>query len=199
MAISVQDAIDHLHNVAVVQGSATSPDRLRVLADYCVQELELRGIRGAETEQELPGAGRPKKWDVAWCYDEKFRLGISLKSMLKNLPGTVPNRIDDLMGEVANVQLHSPEIVVGYVMILDVATDQHSVKHGCTWSALLGSRLTQLSGRGTPSWAVGTIEAHVLAQTDLSKSTSLLTRLEDFDLFFDRLADQVRQRNPGMQ
>ena len=105
--ITAQDAVDDLYRIAVTEDKATSTSRLDVLADFCVQELTRRGLENVEKEASIPGAGREKKWDVAWQYDGKYRLGISLKSLLKNLPGTVPNRIDDLVGEVANAQLHS--------------------------------------------------------------------------------------------
>jgi hypothetical protein len=195
--ITVQDAIRHLYQVAVLQGATQSPSRLRVLADYCVQELAVRGMPGVLTEQIVPGGGRQKNWDVAWPYDGKYRLAISLKSMLKNLPGTVPNRIDDLMGEVANAQLHSPEIVTGYVMLVDVSEDMHSPRHGSTWTELLRTRLQRLSGREPPHWTVGTIEAYVLAEVDFSSSAILRTTAEQFDRFFDILAEQVRTRNPN--
>jgi len=100
--ISIESAIDALYRTAVTEGKATSTTRLETLADYCVQELARRGLQGVEKEASIPGAGRDKKWDVAWRYDGKYRLGISLKSLLRNLGGTVPNRIDDLIGEVAN-------------------------------------------------------------------------------------------------
>ena len=70
---------------------------------------------GAATEINVPGIGRSKKWDVGWPPAGRARLGISLKSLLRNIPGTVPNRVDDLTGEMANVQLLSPEIVTGYI------------------------------------------------------------------------------------
>lgn len=63
-----------------------------------------------------------------------MRLGISLKSLLKNLRGSVPNRIDDLMGEMANVQLWSPEIVTGYVMFLNAEDDSVRKADGLSWS-----------------------------------------------------------------
>jgi hypothetical protein len=195
--ITVQDAILHLYQAVVLEGKTQSPARLRVLADYCVQELAARGMPGAQTEQNVPGGGRQKSWDVAWPYDGKYRLAISLKSMLKNLPGTVPNRIDDLIGEVANAQLQSPEIVIGYVMLVDVSEDVHSAKHGSTWTKLLRTRLERLSGRKPPHWTVGTIEAYVLAEVDFSSSANLLTAADQFDRFFDILVEQVRARNPN--
>ena len=95
--ITAQQAVDHLYHVAVTEKKATSTARLDALAEFCVQELSRRGLHGIEKEASIPGAGREKRWDVAWQYDGKYRLGLSLKSILKNLGGTVPNRIDDLM------------------------------------------------------------------------------------------------------
>ena len=132
--LTAQHAVDHLYRVAVTENKATSTARLDTLAEFCVQELTRRGLIGIEKEASIPGAGREKRWDVAWQYDGKYRLGLSLKSILKNLGGTVPNRIDDLIGEVANAQLHSPEIVIGYVMIFNVQEDAFSPRHRSTWA-----------------------------------------------------------------
>lgn len=196
--ITVQDAVDDLYRIAVTDKKSQSPKRLDVLADFCVQELEKRGLANARKEIEIPGMGRKKKWDVGWEYDGKVRLGITLKSLLKNLPGTVPNRIDDLMGEVSNVQLRSPEIVVGYVMVFDISKDGVSKKHGGkTWYEVFRSFVEGLSGRNPPSWAPGTIEAHVVAKVDFSNRASLRSSQSDFKKFFDLLADRTRDRNPG--
>lgn len=197
MPITLQDAIDHLYDLAVRQGKAQSPGRLKILADYCIEQLGSRGVREAQPDQDIPGGGRSKTWDVAWEYDGKFRLVISLKSILKNLAGTVPNRIDDLMGEVANAQLYSPEIVIGYVMVLDVAADAYSAKHGSTWSQLLKSRLRRLSGRCPPAWTIGTIEAFAYAEVDFSESALLSPSTTTFDSFFDVLVEQAKLRNPN--
>ena len=102
--IGAQDAVDDLYRIAIAEEKKTSTSRLDVLADFCVQELTRLGLNNVEKEASLPGGGREKKWDIAWRYDGNYRLGISLKSLLKNLGGTVPNRIDDMIGEVTNAQ-----------------------------------------------------------------------------------------------
>ena len=195
--ISIQNAIDALYRTAVTEGKATSTTRLETLADYCVQELARRGLQGVKKEASIPGAGRDKRWDVAWSYDGKYRLGISLKSLLKNLGGTIPNRIDDLIGEVANAQLHSPEIVIGYIMDFNVAEDSYSPKHGSTWSDLFRSRLQSLSGRRSPSWTTGTVEDFVLVEVDFSSGSSILAVSQPFNEFFDTLVDEISARNPN--
>ena len=48
-----------------------------MLADFCGQELTRRGLKDVEKEAFIPGAGREKKWDIAWQYDGKYCLGIS--------------------------------------------------------------------------------------------------------------------------
>lgn len=195
--ISAQDAVDDLYRIAVTERKATSTARLDVLADYCVQELELRGLNDVEKEASIPGAGRAKRWDVAWRHDGKYRLGVSLKSLLKNLGGTVPNRIDDMIGEVTNAQLHSPEIVIGYIMVFDVAEDSFSPKHGSTWCELFRERVTSLSGRRPPSWTTGTVEDFVLVEVDFGSGSSIRAASQTFDAFFDTLIEQVRMRNPN--
>ncbi len=192
-----QDAVDSLYRTAVAEDKPTSTARLDTLADYCVQELTRRGLREVEREASIPGAGRDKKWDVAWSYDGKYRLGLSLKSLLKNLGGTVPNRIDDLIGEVANAQLHSPEIVIGYMMIFNIQEDRYSQRHHSTWSNLLKSRLTSLSGRRAPSWTTGTVEDFVVVEVDFGAGPQIVSTSQPFDAFFDVLVEQVTIRNPN--
>ena len=193
---TAQQAVDHLYRVAVTDNKATSTARLDALAEFCVQELSGRGLLGIEKEAPIPGAGREKKWDVAWQYDGKYRLGLSLKSILRNLGGTVPNRIDDLIGEVANAQLHSPEIVLGYVMIFNVQQDAFSPRHQSTWAELLGSRLQSLSGRRAPSWTTGTVEDFILVEVDFGSGPSIRSLSKPFEAFFDTLVEQVSVRNP---
>ena len=194
--ISLQDAVDDLFRIAVVEGKSTSTSRLKKLADYCVEQLEECGLRGVETEAPIPGAGREKQWDVAWQHGGKYRLGISLKSILKNLDGTVPNRIDDLIGETANAQLSSPEIVIAYIVIFNVEDDSLSPRYGMTWSDLMHSRLSSLSGRGAPSWATGMIEDFMLVNVDFGSSSKVISVSKQLTAFFDGLVDQIALRNP---
>ena len=191
--ISLEDAIGELHRIVYVEGKRQSPARLDRLADYCIQELDARGLTGTIKESKVPGFGREKNWDVVWSYDGKVRLAISLKSILSNLPGTVPNRVDDLMGEVANVQLQSPEVVLGYVMIVNRQGDADDGR----WAARLRSSLDSLSGRGAPAWAPGTIEAYALVEATFDQTPQVLAGGEDFPLLFDTLTARVAERNPG--
>ena len=198
--MTLQDAIDSLYRIAVTEGKATSTRRLDGLARCCVAELAGRGLHDAVTEARLPGGGREKSWDVAGNMDDKPRLAISLKSLLKNLGGTVPNRGDDLMGEVTNVQMWSPEIVTGYIMLFNVAEDTYSPLHESTWSGeLLRSRITRLSGRRPPSWSIGMIEASLFLEVDFSEGPRLVSGASDAVAFFDRLVAAVRNRNPVLE
>ena len=196
--MTLQTAIDALYETAVAREATTSTLRLRPLAEYCVQELDVRGLKGAQTEVPVPGGGREKSWDVAWCFHDKYRLAISLKSILKNLPGTVPNRLDDMIGEVANAQMHSPEIVLGYLMVFDTSQDVLSPKHGVTWCELLKRRLASLTGRRAPSWGFGTIEGTAVVEVDFSAGALVKTPEAAVAAMFDGLVKQVRDRNPSL-
>ena len=78
----------------------------------------------------------------------KRRLLVSLKSIWKNASGTVPNRIDDLMGETANVQQMSPEIVTGYILLFDAQADSYRREDGRFWSDVApGTRAEPLANR----------------------------------------------------
>jgi len=198
-SVTLAQAVRALHSVAVDGKKTQSPGRLDLLARYCVEQLARRGLHGACTEVTIPGGARPKKWDVAWQLHGKPRLAISLKSILQNLAGTVPNRIDDLMGEVANVQMFSPEIVVGYLIVFDVSLDAHSPKHGTTWCELLDKRLARLTGRSGPAWGFGMIEGVALVRVDFSAGALLISSEEEVEALFDRLVSEVAVRNPSMQ
>ena len=191
--ISLHDAIADLHRIVYVEKKPTSPARLSMLADFCIQELEMRGLVGVEKERSVPGVGRAKQWDVVWAYDGKVRLAVSLKSMLSNLPGTTPNRIDDLMGEVANVQLQSPEVVLGYMMVMNRQGDTADRR----WTEWFRSCLADLSGRDAPAWAPGTIEGHVLLEAVFEPMPRILSGHDDCGPFFDTLVARVTERNPG--
>ena len=194
--ISLQDAVDDLYRLAVVERKSTSTLRLSMLASMCVEQLEQRGIVGAVRELSVPGIGRSKKWDVGWPPDAKVRLGISLKSLLRNVAGTVPNRVDDLTGEMANVQLQSPEIVTGYIMVFDT-TGSGLRKDGTRWVDDFRDAVDRLSGRDAPAWAAGMMEASAIVEVDFSKQARIVAA-PDISAFFDRLTHCVHDRNPDM-
>src|SRR5947207_9008694 len=134
---------------------STSTLRLQALADYLIYLLQRSGLPtasgGSERELRVPGLARTKNWDVAYEFAGKFRLLISLKSMLKNIAGTVPNRLDDLQGELANVQQLRPEIVIGYVILFDVSQDSRRTD-GDMWSDYFEAALTRIAVRRAPLW-----------------------------------------------
>lgn len=102
MAVTLSEAVDDL-----LKRPTQDSGRLNKLADFCTEAFEregLPGVRGGKAnEVGIRGLGRQKDWDLAYVLAGKPRLLVSLKSILKNLAGTVPNRLDDLMGEAANV------------------------------------------------------------------------------------------------
>ena len=188
--ISLQDAVDDLYRIAITENKRQSPNRLAKLADLCVEQLDRRGIVGAAKEVDVRGIGRTKKWDVGWPLEGKTRLGISLKSLLRNVAGTVPNRIDDLAGEMANIQLLSPEIVAGYIMIFNT-TGSGRRRDGQQWVTIFRDAVDRLSGRDAPAWAAGMMEASAVVEVDFSKGPRIVSE-PDMSNFFDRLAKCVR-------
>ena len=80
---------------------------------------------------------------------------VSLKSMLKNVSGSVPNRLDDLQGEIANVQQLRPEIVIGYVVLFDMAEDSKRTEDGTAWSDYFEAALQRIAIRRAPLWNQG--------------------------------------------
>lgn len=192
---------------ALLEAPTTSSKRLDAFADLLVGGLRERGLDGVQGggrgEASVPGFGRDKMWDVSWTCAGKPRVLVSLKSILKNLSGSVPNRIDDLMGEVANVQLLHPEVVIGYAALLDEAanTSRTGDHAGGTWIDHFVRRAEALAVRGPPAWGAGLIECQWVVRID--SRLPLGQRVVDAEVaaeaganFMDRLAAEVRKREP---
>jgi hypothetical protein len=134
---------------------------------------------------------------------EKPRLLVSLKSILRNLSGTVPNRLDDLMGEAANVQQLSPEIVIGYVVIMDEAGDSLR-RDGKTWIDHFRGNLDRIAIRRAPLWNQGLLEAVWLIRIDSRNSVGrriVDTYSADAEGtgFFKALIDELYRREPHLR
>jgi hypothetical protein len=146
----------------IMEKSPRDAGRLGSLADFVCRELERYGLPGVQggssRELRVAGIAREKAWDVAYDFAGKRRLLVSLKSIWKNAGGTVPNRIDDLMGEAANVQQLSPEIVVGYILLFDVAADSKRQEDGLYWSEYFEQAVKRIAIRKAPLWNQGLLE-----------------------------------------
>jgi hypothetical protein len=167
MAVTLSEAVDDL-----LARKTQDSGRLNLLAKYCQEEFEragLSGVRGGKADEVgIRGLGRQKDWDLAYVLAGKPRLLVSLKSILKNISGVVPNRLDDLMGEVANVQQLSPEIVIGYIVIIDEA-ENSTHRSGGTWIDHFEGNLRNIAIRRAPLWNQGLLEAIWLIRIDSRK------------------------------
>lgn len=202
MPITLSEAVDDL-----LSRQKQDPGRLNLLANYCIDAFAregLPGVRGGKAnEVGIRGLGRQKDWDLAFVLADKPRLLISLKSILKNLAGTVPNRLDDLMGEAANVQQLSPEIVIGYVVIVDEREDSRR-KDGRTWADHFESNLRKIAIRKAPLWNQGLIEAAWLIRINSSHPVGQrVSAVKDMDAegttFFKALLDELFLREPTLK
>jgi hypothetical protein len=203
MSITLSDAVDDL-----LGRRTQDAGRLNLLAQFCVEAFDrhgLKGVRGGKAnEVGIRGLGRQKDWDLAFVLADKPRLLISLKSILKNLAGTVPNRLDDLMGEAANVQQLSPEIVIGYVVIIDEAEDSIRRDGKGTWSDHFEAYLRRIAIRRALLWNQGLIEAVWLIRINSTrpKGQRILNAL-DMDGrgtdFFQALLDELYLREPTLR
>ena len=157
MPVSLSEAVDDL-----LGRSVQDSGRLNVLAAYCIEafaRVGLPGVQGGKAaEVGIRGLGRQKDWDLAYVLAGKPRLLVSLKSILRNLSGVVPNRLDDLMGEAANVQQLSPELVIGYVVIIDEKENSIRQRSKETWIDHFEANLRRIAIRRAPLWNQGLIE-----------------------------------------
>jgi hypothetical protein len=203
MPVTLSDAVDDLFN-----RKKTDSGRLDLLAGYCIEAFAragLPGVRGGKAnEVGIRGLGRQKDWDLAYVLAGKPRLLVSLKSILKNLSGVVPNRLDDLMGEAANVQQLSPEIVIGYVVIMDEAADSLRRDGNGTWSDHFESNLAKIAIRQAPLWNQGLIEGAWLIRVNSTRSPGArISAALDMDAkgtsFFRALIDELYRREPTLK
>jgi hypothetical protein len=181
--------------------------RLDKLAEYCIERFAAEGLPGVQggkaNEVGIRGLGRQKDWDLAYVLAGKPRLLVSLKSILKNLSGVVPNRLDDLMGEVANVQQLSPELVIGYVVIMDEAANTLHTRSGTTWIDHFEGNLRKIAIRRAPLWNQGLVEAIWLIRVDSRLAPGRrIVGGESLDAagstFFRALLDELYLREPTL-
>lgn len=151
---------------------ARANNRQRAIQQYCCEELGVRGVAGVTVEVCLRGAYRAKDWDVALTVGEEPLLAISCKSIIANHAGTVPNRVDDMLGEAANIHRRWPHAVLGYLFMMSrVDTSVASVRRrgqriagghteeallvdaraaGARWFERLSTSVASASGRSGP-------------------------------------------------
>lgn len=203
MPVTLSEAVDDLFT-----RKKTDSGRLNKLAEYCILEFArhgLAGVRGGQADEVgIRGFGRQKDWDLAYVLAEKPRLLVSLKSILKNLKGVAPNRLDDLMGEAANVQQLSPEVVIGYVVIVDEAENSVRRSDGVTWVDHFEGNLGRIAVRKAPLWNQGLIEAIWLIRIDsrLPAGQRIMNTV-DMDAkgtdFFSALLSELYLREPTLK
>lgn len=190
----------------IIERPTQSSDRLNPLADFAKGQLKRFGLSGAvggsEGELKVAGLARVKDWDVAYKFAGKFRLLLSLKSIWRNAPGTVPNRLDDHMGEIANIQQLHPEIVIGYVVLFDIVADRRR-RSGGTWSDFFESSVQKIAIRKAPLWNQGLLEGFWFIRFDSRKPKG--ERIVDHERtqaegerFIEDLFTELRRREPAI-
>ena len=203
MPISLVEVVDNLLGRRIQDAG-----RLNMLAQYCIEAFErggLPGVRGGKADEVgIRGLGRQKDWDLAYVLAGKPRLLISLKSILRNLSGVVPNRLDDLMGEVANVQQLSPELVIGYVVIMDEKENSSRRDGTGTWIDHFEANLRRIAIRRAPLWNQGLIEGAWLIRIDSRKPLGRrVVETTEADAagvgFFQALLDELYLREPALR
>lgn len=201
-ALTLEDAIE-----AVIGNEPRSSSRLAPLADFAIEQLELHGLPGARGgsggELRIGGLARPKDWDVAYDFAGKPRLLLSLKSIWANAGGTVPNRIDDLMGETANVQQMSPEITVGYILLFDAKADSKRRIDNLYWSEFFENAVKNIAIRKAPLWNQGLIEGTWFIKFDSRKpkNSRVLDPVKasnEGSVFFSALLRELKVREPAI-
>jgi len=124
--------------------------------------------------------------------------------MLKNISGSVPNRLDDLQGEIANVQQLRPEIVIGYVVLFDMAEDSIRNEDSSRWSDYFEAALQKMAIRRAPLWNQGLLEGLWFIRFDSRKPAGkrVLSRRDTAKArqsFLRALLCELKLREPAVQ
>lgn len=200
-AMALEEAIER-----IVSRPPQASDRLDPIADFAIEQLEQHGLPNAKggsgSELSIKGLARSKKWDVAYDFAGKPRFLLSLKSIWRNAGGTVPNRIDDLMGETANVQQMSPEIVVGYILLFDARADTLR-RDGLYWSEYFENAVKNIAIRKAPVWNQGLLEGTWFIKFDSRnpKGSRVLDPIKaqsEGENFFSTLLRELKIREPAI-
>jgi hypothetical protein len=164
----------------------------------------------------MPGHYRTKKWDVGLFVGDEPRLGISCKSIVSNHGGTVPNRVDDMLGEAVSLHRAYPKAVLGYLFMMSrrdesVATASRTKAGGGLtaarrkklredadlWFNRLVASVSIASGRKSPRDWLEKFEVVSCSQIDFDLKPFGVVVHEGAlspDDFFDRLVEIYRQR-----
>jgi hypothetical protein len=210
LVLELQEALGR-----VLHAAKQSSGRQDPVADYLLNRLRhrlpahLHAHLGREVQ--VPGLARPKSWDLGLVYPEgpvrKPRLLLSLKSILANPSGSWPNRLDDLVGEVSSVQMLFPEVVVGYVAVLDYGAptkrkEGTSTRWGTSsspYTSALWRACAPSPKEGLPSGPRAWVEGHWVVFVDSRKEAFLLdpeATVEQGEAFLDALVSALREREP---
>jgi hypothetical protein len=186
---------------------------------YCCEQLAQRGLEGAEIEVPMPGRYREKSWDVGLIVDAEVRLGISCKSIISNHNGTVPNRVDDMLGEAVSLHRAYPRAVLGYLFMMARRDESKKTREqterlgGLTparmealhdtadyWFERLVESVTRASGRTGPDDLPEKFEVVSCSQIDFDLNPFGVVIHEGAlspDAFFDRLVEIYGERFGG--
>lgn len=168
------------------------------LADRLVPLGKLAEV---QLERPLRGKHRSKNWDVVVYFAGRAQLAVSTKSIMKNVSGTVPNRIDDAMGECVNAHAHDPGLVLGFLFVMSQDLCSKTTKKGVPYVDILADSLASFSGRRSEADSYELFEAATLLMVNFAGPTPVVNfheALLDWDGFFDVLVGQMRGRNPLM-
>ncbi|MDQ3509743.1 MAG: hypothetical protein M3494_17330 [Actinomycetota bacterium] len=199
---SIENAIDE-----VIKNKPQSSSRLSPVADFAIEQFDQHGLPGVKGgsggELRIGGLARSKDWDVAYDFAGKPRLLLSLKSIWNNAGGSVPNRIDDLMGEASNVQQLSPEIVIGYIVLFDTKADSKRRTDDLNWSQFFEAAVKSVAIRRAPIWNQGLLEGTWFIRFDSrrSKGERILDppkASDEGDAFFSALLRELKIREPAI-
>ena len=200
--MNLEDAIED-----IMRRSPQDSTRLAPLADYAKVKLDEFGlpgvIGGPGGELSVRGLARSKDWDVAYYFEDKPRLLVSLKSIWRNASGTVPNRLDDLMGEAANIQQLRAEIVIGYILLFDAQADTIRKEDGRYWSQFFEAAVKAIAIRRPPLWNQGLLEGTWFIKFDSQRphGNRILepekVAQEEREFFFSLLRE-LKRREPAI-
>ena len=186
-----------------IHKSERSANRCRELAQYTKIRLEQENpnIEGLTLERRIASLSKIKNWDLVAPQRGRPRLAVSFKAYASKGTKNVSNRLDEILGELSEMQNMYPEVISGYVMAIDLdKLGDGSIDHSESRFSDLIEKLTRVTIRNAPAWMPGTLEAFLLIGIRLSGSDSVsVEKLASYNHrgemdFFKALSDHYKDR-----
>jgi len=175
------------------------------LQKLVAQQLVAHGLTMGDfvLGRTVPGMRRAKHWDVTYSFRKRVHLAISCGSIASGPGDSLSDLVGETMGACIDAHQFDPGIVLGCLVVDErMGGTQNSGAVDTSGFPTLGQQLASLSGRRSLQDAPELFEAATLLRVDFASrpiGVECYPGTLGWDEFFERLVDQVKDRNPTLR